>query len=137
MPHTGALSDPPPHGPAPHARLTMSPAAPSTHRMPPRPAGHTRRLPPEADHVDRALVWLRRDLRLDDHAALYHALKTARQVWCVFVFDRAILDALPRADRRVEFIHQSLVELDAALRARGGGLLVRLCFPASRCQHQA
>ena len=34
-----------------------------------------------------------------------------------FVFDRAILDPLPRADRRVEFIRDSLVGLDAQLRA--------------------
>ena len=64
--------------------------------------------PPEPK-LDRALVWLRRDLRTDDHAALYHALKAARQVWCVFVFDRDILDPLPRQDRRVEFIRDSLV----------------------------
>jgi len=62
--------------------------------------------------VDRALVWFRRDLRADDQAALYHALKSARKVWCAFVFDRAILDGLPRADRRVEFIHDSLLDLD-------------------------
>ena len=47
-----------------------------------------------------ALVWFRRDLRSVDHAALYHALKAARQVWCAFVFDREILDPLPRTDRR-------------------------------------
>ena len=64
-----------------------------------------------------ALVWLRRDLRLHDNAALYHALKGARQVHCAFIFDRDILDALPRADRRVEFIRDALVELDAALQA--------------------
>ncbi len=81
---------------------------------------------------DRALVWLRRDLRVDDHAALYHALRSARQVWCAFVFDREILDPLPRADRRVEFIRDSLVGVDAELRAHaashgveGAGLLVR------------
>lgn len=74
----------------------------------------------------RALVWFRRDLRDHDHAALYHALKRARQVVCVFVFDRDILDALPDpADRRVEFIHASVVELQQALQARGGGLMVR------------
>jgi deoxyribodipyrimidine photo-lyase len=72
-----------------------------------------------------ALVWFRRDLRIDDHAALYHALRAARRVWCAFVFDRAILDTLPRADRRVEFIRESLVALDAALRLHGGGLIVR------------
>ena len=37
-------------------------------------------------------------------------------MFCVFVFDRDILDSLPRADRRVEFIRESLVELDAQLR---------------------
>ena len=66
-----------------------------------------------------ALVWFRRDLRADDHAALFHALKAARQVFCVFVFDIAILDKLPRADRRVEFIQASLVDLDAQLRSLG------------------
>jgi len=74
---------------------------------------------------DRALVWFRRDLRCDDHAALAAALEDAQRVWCVFVFDREILDALAdRQDRRVEFIHRSVVELDAALRAAGGGLIV-------------
>ncbi len=80
----------------------------------------------------RALVWLRRDLRTADHAALHHALRHARQVWCVFVFDRDILDALPRSDRRVEFIRDSLVGVDAELRAlaashgvEGAGLIVR------------
>jgi deoxyribodipyrimidine photo-lyase len=81
--------------------------------------------------LDGALVWLRRDLRVDDHAALYHALRAARQVWCVFVFDKAILDPLPRQDRRVEFIRDSLVGVDAELRAlaashgiEGAGLIV-------------
>jgi deoxyribodipyrimidine photo-lyase len=74
----------------------------------------------------RALVWFRRDLRDFDHAALYHALKQSRQVVCAFVFDRDILDALPDpADRRVEFIHASVAELQQALQARGGGLVVR------------
>jgi deoxyribodipyrimidine photo-lyase len=69
-----------------------------------------------------ALLWLRRDLRLQDNAALYHALKSAAAVHCAFVFDTGILRGLPRADRRVEFIRASLVELDAALRKLGGGL---------------
>jgi len=80
--------------------------------------------------LDRALVWLRRDLRTRDHAALYQALRAARQVWCVFVFDRAILDELPRADRRVEFIHDSVIALDAELgalaSAHGGAGAARL-----------
>jgi len=75
------------------------------------------------------LVWLRRDLRVADHAALYHALKHCQRVHVAFVFDTAILDKLPRADRRVEFIRESLVEVDAQLRQLAGhaqaGLIVR------------
>ena len=44
------------------------------------------------------LMWFRRDLRIDDNAALHHALQSCGQVFCLFVFDRGILDALPRAD---------------------------------------
>jgi deoxyribodipyrimidine photo-lyase len=76
------------------------------------------------DTVSRALVWFRRDLRADDHAALHHALRAAEAVYCAFVFDTTILEPLPRADRRVEFIRESLVELDAELTRRGGGLVV-------------
>ena len=75
---------------------------------------------------EKALVWFRRDLRDFDHAALSAALAQARQVYCAFVFDTRILDALPSSrDRRVHFIRESLLELDAALRAKGGGLIVR------------
>jgi deoxyribodipyrimidine photo-lyase len=76
--------------------------------------------------TNSALVWFRRDLRDHDHAALSAALLAADCIYCAFVFDTDILDALPsRQDRRVHFIRDSLVELDAALRARGGGLIVR------------
>ena len=89
-------------------------------------------MPPPTPHrthaaapLDAALVWFRRDLRAHDHAALYHALRSARHVWCAFVFDRDILDALSSrgltADRRVEFIRDSLVQLDEALAALGRG----------------
>lgn len=72
-----------------------------------------------------ALVWFRRDLRIDDHAALHAALKSHARVHCVFVFDRAILDRLPsRTDRRVEFIWESVRELQRVLQAAGGGLRV-------------
>ena len=84
------------------------------------------RIPPP--ETSAGLVWLRRDLRCDDHRALDLALQSCSQVHCVFVLDRHILEPLPRADRRVEFIRESLVEVDATLRARSGlaaaGLIV-------------
>jgi deoxyribodipyrimidine photo-lyase len=80
------------------------------------------------------LVWFRRDLRIQDNAALSIALQHCAAVHCAFVFDREILDSLPRADRRVEFIRESLVELDANLRklAPDAGLIV-LHGVASEC----
>lgn len=71
------------------------------------------------------LVWFRRDLRSNDHAALHNALQECERVFCVFIFDTSILAHLPRADRRVEFILLALQELDAALRENGGALIVR------------
>jgi len=68
----------------------------------------------------KGLMWFRRDLRACDNAALYHALKTCDQVFGVFVFDKAILMHLPRADRRVSFIHDSLQDLNAQLIALRG-----------------
>ena len=65
----------------------------------------------------KGLVRFRRDLRVHDNAALSDAILRCEEVQCVFVFDRTILDVLPRQDRRVEFIHGSVVALDVALRA--------------------
>ena len=76
-------------------------------------------------HYKKSLVWFRRDLRDFDHAALYHALKNSTQVYCVFVFDTEILNALKdKADRRVEFIWESVKEVKTALQNRGGDLKV-------------
>jgi deoxyribodipyrimidine photo-lyase len=76
--------------------------------------------------MKKILFWFRRDLRLDDNAGLYEALSAGAQVYCTFIFDKAILDALlNKADRRVEFIWESVVELKAALKKNGGDLIVR------------
>jgi deoxyribodipyrimidine photo-lyase len=71
-----------------------------------------------------ALVWFRRDLRVNDHAALSDALRVADRVHCAFLFDTEILGPLPPGDARVTFIWESVRELKAALAARGGDLHV-------------
>jgi deoxyribodipyrimidine photo-lyase len=71
-----------------------------------------------------ALAWFRRDLRLEDHGALHAALTAHGAVHCAFVFDTEILEPLPRADRRVDFLWHSVAELKAALERLGGGLHV-------------
>ncbi len=78
----------------------------------------------------RALVWLRRDLRLEDQAVLARATSIADEVAVMFVFDRVILDALAdRDDRRVTFIHRSVSELSSKLAALGSHLIVRVGDP--------
>ncbi|MBL0422169.1 deoxyribodipyrimidine photo-lyase [Ramlibacter sp. AW1] len=84
--------------------------------------------PPDKPHA-AGLMWFRRDLRAHDNVALAQALRHCARVHAVFVFDRPILDPLPRQDRRVSFIRESLVQLDEALRTLAGsaqaGLIVR------------
>ena len=55
--------------------------------------------------IDTGLVWLRRDLRVADHTALYHALTRCRRVLCAFVLDNEILLPLRKNDRRGWLIH--------------------------------
>ena len=77
-----------------------------------------------------SLVWLRRDLRLHDNAALYYAFKSGRPVLPVFIFDRMILDALDdRRDRRVEFLVQEINRLRDELAKMGSTIIVRYGKP--------
>ena len=74
---------------------------------------------------DHILCWIRRDLRLSDHSALAAATNAADRTTIVFVFDTTILDKLKdRNDRRVNFIHDSLVEIDHAIQKHGSQLVV-------------
>ncbi len=74
---------------------------------------------------NHSIVWLRRDLRLHDHAALSAALSAPEALQCVFVFDSDILAQFANPhDRRVNFLARILAHLHAQLQARGGGMLV-------------
>ena len=74
---------------------------------------------------DTAVFWFRRDLRLSDNAALYRALKENDTVLPIFIFDTLILDKLEdKADKRVEFIHETLLTLKNQLEESGSSLLV-------------
>ncbi|MEO0044215.1 MAG: hypothetical protein RL329_3663 [Bacteroidota bacterium] len=71
------------------------------------------------------IFWFRRDLRLQDNAGLYHALKGKYPVLPIFILDTQILDKLEdRADARVDFIHQTLTELKFELESLGSTLCV-------------
>jgi len=72
-----------------------------------------------------SVFWFRRDLRLDDNAGLYHALKSPNPVLPVFIFDREILAQLEdQDDARVTFIYETIATLDKQLHKYGSSLRV-------------
>jgi deoxyribodipyrimidine photo-lyase len=72
-----------------------------------------------------SIFWFRRDLRLDDNVALYHALQSEHPVIPLFIFDDDILNSLPKNDARVGFIHESLQKINTKLNSLGGSLLIK------------
>ncbi|MCZ4407776.1 deoxyribodipyrimidine photo-lyase [Cryomorphaceae bacterium 1068] len=76
------------------------------------------------------LFWFRRDLRLEDNAGLFHALKSHKNVLPLFIFDREILDKLEdKKDARVQFIHQEIERISKQLKGFGSGMMVRYGNP--------
>lgn len=77
-----------------------------------------------------SICWFRRDLRLDDQAALYYALKSPYPVIPLFIFDTNILDKLEnKSDRRVDFIFQVLEKLNADLQKHSGQFQIEIGKP--------
>jgi len=71
------------------------------------------------------VYWFRRDLRIEDNAGLYHALRSGCPVLPVFILDTDILDKLEAGtDRRVSFIIAALGELNKKLVAAGSSLRI-------------
>lgn len=76
------------------------------------------------------IFWFRRDLRLEDNAGLYHALKAGLPVLPIFIFDQNILEDLDdKADARVTFLHQEIQRLSEELKGFGSSLLVKYGRP--------
>jgi deoxyribodipyrimidine photo-lyase len=71
------------------------------------------------------IFWFRRDLRLEDNTALFHALQSELPLLPIFIFDKEILDKLEdKKDARVQFIHDSLLEMQTKLIAQGSSMQV-------------
>jgi deoxyribodipyrimidine photo-lyase len=62
------------------------------------------------------VFWYRRDLRTHDNTALHEALKTGEKILPIFIFDKNILDELPKDDARVTFIASLLEDINAELK---------------------
>ncbi len=62
------------------------------------------------------IFWFRRDLRLNDNCGFFHALSANDEVLPIFIFDKNILEDLPKDDHRVTFIHQLLKDMNTELK---------------------
>lgn len=75
-----------------------------------------------------SIVWFRRGLRLHDNPALLAAIEQSRKSSCslfpVFCLDRILLTDKYVGDVRLQFLVESLLDLDAGLRKCGSRLLV-------------
>lgn len=81
--------------------------------------------PSQLVDTNTTLFWFRRDLRVNDNAGLYQALKENENVLPIFIFDTEILDKLEdKNDARVEFIHYSLQQIKTELEELGSSLAV-------------
>lgn len=70
------------------------------------------------------LVWLKRDLRLDDHLPIFEAARSGPTV-VLYIFEPSLW-AMPEMDRsHFDFIVQSLEELSQNLLTSGGRLAIR------------
>jgi deoxyribodipyrimidine photo-lyase len=80
--------------------------------------------------MDRAIWWIRRDLRLADNQALTEALRQAREVVPLFILDPKLVNSRNNSEKRLSFLYYGLRKLDADLRKLGSRLVVRRGNPA-------
>ncbi|KAI7842208.1 hypothetical protein COHA_004121 [Chlorella ohadii] len=72
-----------------------------------------------------AVVWLKRDLRLADHAPLAAAASSGRAAVVLYCYEPSLVQATDFSHCHLQFINESLEELSAALQQLGGSLVVR------------
>lgn len=78
---------------------------------------------PEKDRIN--IMWFRRDLRLHDNTALFHALSNPTPVLPLFIFDTDITHELKEDDARINFIYLTLKNIQTTLQKAGSSLLIK------------
>ena len=82
------------------------------------------------------IFWFRRDLRLQDNHGLFQALSFGLPVWPIFIFDKNILDDLADSyDLRVQFIYQTLLDINKTLKNYNKGINIYYGDPSQIFQH--
>ncbi|MEO8774618.1 MAG: deoxyribodipyrimidine photo-lyase [Gelidibacter sp.] len=70
------------------------------------------------------LVWLKRDLRLEDNEAIFNAIHSGRKVLLVYVFEKTLVYDKHYSARHWDFVKQSLVDLNTRLLPYNSKILI-------------
>ncbi len=71
------------------------------------------------------ILWLRQDLRLQDHPALHHACQQGAPVIPVFIWSPEEDGQWPMGSAQKVWLHHSLIQLQKALEKKGSRLIIR------------
>ncbi len=63
------------------------------------------------------VVWLKRDLRLQDNEAIHNALESGKRILLLYVFENLLLEDVHYSERHWNFIKESLRDMNARLKA--------------------
>ena len=69
-----------------------------------------------------SIFWFRRDLRLHDNTALFHALKSGEKILPIFIFDINIIEKIQKNDARISFINKELHSMNKYLQSFESGI---------------
>lgn len=75
----------------------------------------------EREHI--AIVWLKRDLRLQDNKAIFNALKSGKRVLLLYVFENLLMNDSHYSERHWNFIKESIVDLNEKLKPYNSKIL--------------
>ncbi len=81
-----------------------------------------------------AIFWFRRDLRVEDNKGLFEALQSGLPVLPVFIFDTNIINDLNPDDPRLNFIYDTLYELNNKLAQNQSGIKILHTTPSEAFQ---
>jgi deoxyribodipyrimidine photo-lyase len=70
------------------------------------------------------IVWLKRDLRLQDNEAIYNALNNGERIILLYVFESLLINDPHYSDRHWDFIKQSLTDLNNDLKKYNSKVLI-------------
>lgn len=71
-----------------------------------------------------SVIWLKRDLRLQDNEAIFNALSSNKRVLFLYVFEKSLLGDPHYHDRHWNFIKQSLTDMNNDLKAFNTKILI-------------